>query len=73
MKIVESITGVANEPNITLREFLKETTPKLNGMVEAFAELTHLTEDALYSHHLPGLGNVERAEILVLTVKETLK
>ncbi len=72
-KMVENVTKVVVEPYMTLREFLKETTPKLNGAVQAFTELTCLTEDALYSPRMPGLDDAERAESLVTIVKETLK
>jgi len=72
MKMVEKVTKVSMEPHTTFREFLKKTTPKLNGVVEAFTELTHLTEDTIYSPHVTGLEDIEKAESLVLAIKGAL-
>jgi hypothetical protein len=68
MRIIEAKTGISMKPYMTLREFLSEAKPKLNGVAEAFTELTILTEKTLYSPHTPEAADSMRAEELTLNI-----
>ena len=72
MKIVEGLTQVSMNPQMTLRGFLKETTPLISGAGDAFAELTVIAERILYSPHTPAEDDVLRAETLSLKVEEAI-
>jgi len=71
--VAEKATEVSMKPYMTLREFLREILPELDGAAEAFVELTRLSERALYSPYAPGEDEAMQAESLVLTVKEMLR
>ena len=71
--VAEKATKVSMKPYMTLREFLREILPELDGAAEAFVELTRLSERALYSPYAPGEDEAMQAESLVLTVKEMLR
>ena len=62
LRIIESVTASALNANMTLREFLYETEPKLGNALNSFTELTVLTEKTLYSPHIPEARDVSRAE-----------
>ena len=70
MKIVEGMTEILMKPQSTLRGFLEEATPQLNGAAEAFTGLTSLAERVLYSPYMPGEDEVLKAESLALKVEE---
>ena len=72
MKIVERMTQISMNPQMTLRGFLKEATPLLDGAVDAFAELTVIAERVLYSPHTPSEDDVLRAENLASKVEEAI-
>lgn len=72
-EVAENITKISMKPHMTLREFLKEATPRLNNAAESFTQLTKLAEEALYSPNTPGLDEAIRAESLALIMKEVLR
>jgi len=71
--VVEEATRVRMEPHMTLREFMREATPRMHSAFEAFARLTALAERALYSSHVPEAEEAAEAEKLTLEVEEVLK
>jgi hypothetical protein len=71
VKGVEKMTRIFMKPQMTLREFLKEVTPKLSSATEAFAELTNLAERVLYSPYTPEKDEALRAEQLASQVRRT--
>ena len=73
LKVVESVTGISMEPHITLREFLKTSTPCLPGAIKPFTELTVMAEIALYSMHDLTPTAAARAERIAATIKEELE
>lgn len=73
LRAVELASGASLEPQMTLREFLHMIQPKLNDALAAFAELTALSEKALYSHQIPDITDISRAESLAVTVVEALR
>jgi hypothetical protein len=72
MRTIETRTGISMKPHMTLREFLWEAKPKLNGVADAFADLTVLAERTLYSPHVPGVSESLKAEELALTIDRVL-
>ena len=62
LRIIESVTGSALHTNMTLREFLYETEPKLGNALNSFTELTVLAEKTLYSPHIPETRDLAKAE-----------
>jgi hypothetical protein len=72
-KIVESATGSKLQPQMTLREFLQETQPKLHSATELFIKLTGLAEKALYSPYTPEKADIEKAEDLAVKIGEGLQ
>jgi hypothetical protein len=72
MRVVEAKAGVSMKPYMTLREFLLEAKPRLNGAAEAFAGLTALAEEALYSPRVLGAVDSARAEGLALSIERAL-
>lgn len=64
VKLVQQVTGRTLEINMTLREFLKETEPRLGEAAGVFVELTGLAERALYSAVTPTIEEAKRAEAL---------
>ena len=70
--VVAEATKVSMKPHMTLREFLREVLPGLDGAAEAFAELTRLSEAALYSPHIPGEDEAVRAEDMARRIGEAL-
>lgn len=73
MSILERVTKIAMNPQMTLRGFLKEVTPLLNGAAEAFSKLTILAERVLYSPYTPSEDDVLRAQNLASQVEEEVK
>jgi hypothetical protein len=67
--VVQRLTAISLESQMTLREFLRETKPLLGRAGEAFAELTYMAERALYSPYI-GAEDVAKAEELAQTLKE---
>jgi DNA-binding ferritin-like protein len=72
MRTIETRTGISMKPHMTLREFLWEVKPKLDGVADAFTDLTFLAEKTLYSPHVPGVADSLRAEELALTIDRVL-
>ena len=72
MRIIEAKTGISMKPYTTLREFLSETKPMLNGAAEAFTDLTTLAEKTLYSPHTPEAADSVKAEELALSIWRVL-
>jgi hypothetical protein len=70
LAIIEKITGIVMAPHITMREFLKMTPLPSPNVSECFAELTAITEIALYSSREPPQETVTRAEKLAATIAE---
>jgi len=70
LSVVEKVTGISMEPHITLREFLKISTPRLQRAVNSFTELTVMAEIALYSSHdlTPTIAGI--AEQIAAAIKE---
>ena len=59
-------------PNMTLREYLQTTSPKLKEIANPFSELTVLAEKSLYSPNAPNEADSEKAENLANTIGRTL-
>ncbi len=72
LAVVETATGISMASHTTLREFLKATTPRLPGAIEAFTELTLAAEIALYSVHKLKPSSAARAEQLAAAIEEEL-
>lgn len=70
--IIENKTGIVMSPHITLREYLKATTPLLATAVSAFTELTAIAEVALYSAHSLEENTAGKAEQLTAIITEEL-
>jgi len=69
---VEKVTGAAMAPHITLREFLDAASSHLPRAAEPFAELTIITEHALYSMRKPGEDAATRAEQMATVILKEL-
>jgi hypothetical protein len=72
LEIVQSVTGNSLMPNMTLREYLQATSPRLKETAHPFSELTVLTEKSLYSPNAPNEADSEKAEKLANTIRRTL-
>jgi hypothetical protein len=72
LKTVERVTTVSFVPQMTLREFLQETRPKLNGAANSFADLTLMAERILYSPYNPTKSDATKAADLTLNVEGRL-
>ena len=64
VKAVESATGLSASPTMTLREYVQLAKPKLEVALDAFTELTSLTEKILYSGQAVEEADVNRSEEL---------
>jgi len=73
VKTIEWMTEISMKPHITLREFLWETQPKLDGAVDSFTDLTMLAERTLYSSYVPEMKEAVKAEGLTVRVERVLK
>jgi hypothetical protein len=73
LSVVELASNASLEPQMTLREFLQKTKPKLQDTLSAFTELTTLSEKALYSPHIPDSQDITKAESLAATIVEVLQ
>jgi hypothetical protein len=71
-RLAESATGILIKPYMTLREFAREVEPKLNNGREAFDQLTHLAERALYSPFVPTEAEASQSESWLAKLKEEL-
>ncbi len=69
---IQSVTGENLTPNITLREYLKTTTPKMGKTGDLFSEITALTETSLYSTHQIKPEDAEHAEELANNIRRSL-
>ena len=72
LEIVQSVTGNSLMPNMTLREYLLSTSPKLKEMGNPFSELTVLAEKSLYAPDGPDESDSEKAESLANTIRRIL-
>ncbi len=63
--------GVTIAPQTTLREYLKNVAPLLRIASGPFAELTTLTEIALYSNHELDENMASQVERLAATIKQS--
>jgi hypothetical protein len=72
LEIVQSATSNSLMPNMTLREYLQTTSPKLKEMADPFFELTGLAEKSLYSLNSPNEEDSEKAENLANTIRRNL-
>jgi hypothetical protein len=70
---VERAVECTLEPDMTLREFLQQTKPKISNAVQPFAELTELTEKTIYSPFMPEAQHIAKAQELAETVGRLLK
>lgn len=73
LKVVEPTTGIILRSNMTLREFLIDTKPKLSEAASLFAELTALAERALYSPYTPKEEDLAQAEDHAINIGRVLK
>jgi len=73
LKIVERATAISITPQMTIREFLRETKPKLEGAANSFTELTFFAELTLYSQYVPAENVAERAEDLTRDMEGVLR
>lgn len=65
LQIIEAATRVLIKQQMTLREFLQESKPKLRDRAASFDELTRMAERALYSPYIPNEQELSEAEILL--------
>jgi hypothetical protein len=72
LKSVELATGGSLKLEMTLREFLQESEPKLSGVAPQFGQLTRMAEKALYSPHTPEEQDLSKAEELLSEIGRTL-
>ena len=61
LKLVQKISGTLMKPQHTLREFARESSPKLGPFARPFNELVKLVEKIRYSHHKPDKEDEEKA------------
>jgi hypothetical protein len=73
LQIVETATGVSIKQDMTLREFLQESQPKLSEAAAPFSELTRLAERALYSPHVTEEQDLTEAEILLDKIRKEIE
>jgi hypothetical protein len=69
LQTIQRATSVSLAPQMTLREFLQETKPRLNGAADSFADLTFMAERALYSPYMPAENDTKKAEDLTLNIQ----
>jgi hypothetical protein len=72
VKKIQQATSEPFAPNMTLREFLKKTQPKLARFFEPFSELTLMAERSLYSPFVPQTEDNEKAKRLAVEIEEEL-
>jgi hypothetical protein len=70
---IGNLTGVVLGETMTLREFLKVTTPKIATSARPFTELTALAELALYSARQLDAETAARAEKQASAIREELR
>jgi prefoldin subunit 5 len=70
--VVHGATGNILTANMTLREYAVISKSRIGEAAQAFAELTGLSEKALYSPHTPQPQEAENAEDLSETVRRIL-
>jgi hypothetical protein len=61
VELVQKITGVILKPDQTLREFDRQSSPKLGPLAGYFHDLVMVIEKALYSRHKSGKEDEEQA------------
>ena len=72
LKSVESATGNSLRLDVTLREFLQESEPKLGEAAAQFGQLTRMAEKALYSSHTPEEQDLSKAGELLSEIGRSL-
>jgi hypothetical protein len=72
LKIVQQRTGDALSPEMTLREYLQKTQPKISKAAEPFVKLTGLAERNLYSPHKPQQDDEEKAQNWVSEIRREI-
>ncbi len=70
LQIVEAATRVSIKQQMTLREFLQESKPKLRSAAATFGELTRMAERALYSPYVPDEQDLLEAETLLDEIRK---
>jgi len=70
---IGNLTGVVLGETMTLREFLKVTTPKIATSARPFTKLTALAELALYSTRQLNAETASRAEKQASAIREELR
>ena len=70
---IGNLTGVVLSETMTLREFLKVTTPKIATSARPFTKLTALAELALYSTRQLNAETASRAEKQASAIREELR
>ena len=70
LRLVQSITTMMLRPNQTLREFARETAPRLGPLAGYFKEFTLMIERALYSKRPPQEEDVARGQELSKRLQE---
>jgi hypothetical protein len=72
LTVVQTLTGTQLAQNMTLREYVQVTQPKIVALVKEFKELTGLTEKSLYSPYEPQPQETEKAEELSKAIRRNL-
>jgi hypothetical protein len=72
LKIIQLTTSTTATPNMTLREYLQLTTPKLNQTLEPFTQLTTQTEKTLYSKHPTTKQDAQKTEEQLNTIRKLI-
>jgi hypothetical protein len=70
LKAVQRITNLVLRPGQTLREYARETGPRLGRAGQPFRDLTELMERSLYAPWQPGREDLEKGEKLSRQVAE---
>ncbi len=73
VRLLVTVLGLGFGPSHTLREFLREATPRLGPVAALFEELTRFVERILYAGHQPTDKEAKRVEEISREVEENVK
>lgn len=73
VRLLVAVLGLGFGPSHTLREFLREATPRLGPIAGLFEGLTRFVERILYSSHQPTDTEARRAEDISRDVEGRVK
>ena len=73
LQILQKVTSTIITPQKTLREFARESSPKLGPLSKYFLELTAMVERLLYSSHQPTQADSSRSAELKDDIEKGIK